>query len=229
MVRKIKKAREKELEKPDEFITFFSKIAEYIGKNKKQVLSAGSVILIVILAVTGFLYYSAKMERKAAAILSQGTDKYEKAMQTKTPQEAYKEVTPDFNSFLENYSGKKSGHNARLIYANICYNGGDYDKAITLLEQGLEDFETQPFISSLILNSLGFAYEAKKDLPKAIEYFEKAVSNPEAAMKDEAFFHIGAIYSEMEKPAKSEEAFKKIISDNTDSIFIDVVREKVTG
>jgi len=229
MVRKIKKAREKELEKPDEFITFFSKIAEYIGKNTKQVLSTGGVILIVILSVTGLLYYSAKMEKKAAAILSQEVDKYETAMQTKNPQEAYKEVSPDFNSFLENYSGKKSGHNARLIYANICYSGSDYDKAITLFKQGLEDFKAQPFISSLILNSLGFAYEAKNDLPKAIEYFEKAASNPDVAMKDEAFFHIGTIYNEMGKPAKSEDAFKKIISDHTDSIFIDVVREKVSG
>jgi len=229
MVRKIKKAREKELEKPDEFINFFSKIAEYAGKNKKQVISVSCVILIVILSLTGFLYYSAQMEKKAAAILSQDVEKYATAMQTKNPQEAYKEVSPDFKSFLENYSGKKSGQNARLIYANICYNGSDYDKAITLFKQGLEDFKTQPFINSLILNSLGFAYEAKKDLPKAIEYFEKAASDPAAAMKDEAFFHIGAIYNEMGEPAKSEDAFKKIISDHTDSLFIDVVREKVSG
>ncbi len=229
MVKKLKKARVKELEKPDEFITVSAKIAEYVVKNKKQVISAGSVILVVVLAVSIFLFYSGKMEKKAAAILSQGVEKYEMAMQTKSPQEAYKEVSQDFKSFMENYSGKKSGKNARLIYANICYNGGDYDKAIALFKQGLEDFKTQPFFSNMILNSLGFAYEAKKDLSKAIEYFEKAANGPAAAMKDEAFFHVGAIYSEMGKPAKSEDAFKKITSDHTDSLFIDVVREKISG
>jgi len=213
MVKKIKKARVKELQQPDEFITFSTKVAEYVIKNKTQVLSAGSVFVVVILAVSIFFFYSGKMEKKAAAILSQGVQKYETAMQTKNPQEAY----------------EKSGQNARLIYANICYNGGDYDKAIALFEQGLQDFKTQPFISSLILNSLGFVYEAKKDLPKAIEYFQKVASGPEAAMKDEAFFHIGEIYNEMGEPAKSEDAFKKIISDHADSLFINVVRDKISG
>lgn len=229
MVKKIKKARVKELQQPDEFITFSTKVAEYVIKNKTQVLSAGSVFVVVILAVSIFFFYSGKMEKKAAAILSQGVQKYETAMQTKNPQEAYEEVSPVFKSFLENHSGKKSGQNARLIYANICYNGGDYDKAIALFEQGLQDFKTQPFISSLILNSLGFVYEAKKDLPKAIEYFQKVASGPEAAMKDEAFFHIGEIYNEMGEPAKSEDAFKKIISDHADSLFINVVRDKISG
>jgi len=229
MVRKIKKVRVKELEKPDEFVTFFSKTAEYVVNNKTQVIGAGGVILAIILGVSLFLFYSARTEKKASGILSQGVEKYETAMQTKSPQEAYKEVEPAFKSFLENYSGQKSGQNARLIYANICYNGGNYDKAIALFTQGLEDFETQPFIRSLVLNSLGFVYEAKKDFPKAIEYFQKAASEPDAAMKDEAFFHIGQIYSEMGEPAKGEDAFKKIISDHTDSLFTDIVSEKISG
>jgi len=229
MVKKIKKARMKELQKPDEFITLSAKLAEYVVNNKKQVIGAGSAILAVIISVSIFFFYSARIEKKAAGSLSQGVEQYETAMQTKSPQEAYKEITPVFNSFLEDYSGKKSAKNARLIYANICYNGNDYDKAIALFTQGLEDFKTQPFISSLILNSLGFAYEAQKDFPKAIEYFQLAASNPATVMKDEAFFHIGAIYNEMGESAKSEDAFKKIISEHTDSLFIDVVREKTSG
>jgi hypothetical protein len=45
-------------------------------------------------------------------------------------------------------------------------------------------------------------------------------------MKDEAFFNLGRIYELMGENEKSTAAFKKIISDYTDSIYIELAKEK---
>lgn len=229
MVKKIKKARAKELQQPDEFITFSARILEYVVANKKQTITVAAVVVAVILAISGYLFYSAKMEKKAGVVLSQRVQQYETALQNKSPKEAYDEVAPEFESFLEKHGGRKIGQNGRLIFANICYQSGHYDQAIKLYQQSLADFKDQPYIHALIWNSLGFVYEAQKAFPKAIQYFDKAASDPSALMKDEAFFHLGALYGEMGESAKSEEAYQKIVTDYTDSIFINVVKEKVEG
>ncbi len=229
MVKKIKKARVKELQQPDEFITLSARVLEYVVANKKQTITIAAVIVAVVLAVSGYLFYSANMEKKAGVILSQRVQQYETAVQSKSPKQAYDEVAPEFESFLEKHGGRKIGQNGRLIFANICFKSGHYDQAIKLYQQGLADFKDQPYIRALILNSMGFVYEAQKAFPKAIEYFDKAASDPSALMKDEAFFHLGTLYQEIGKTDKSEEAYQKIVSDYTDSIFINVVKEKVEG
>jgi TolA-binding protein len=48
-------------------------------------------------------------------------------------------------------------------------------------------------------------------------------------MKDEALFNLGRLYAAMGENEKSTAAFKKIVSDYTDSIYIELARERVSG
>ena len=147
----------------------------------------------------------------------------------KGPDTAYRNVKKDFQLILEKYSGKDTGKLARIIFANICYNGGDYDQAIRLYHTSLEEFNENIFIKNQILSNLGHTYEKKKDSKSAAKYFEMIVSGPDIVMKDEALFHLGKLYAEMGKTDLSINAFKKILSDYTDSIYIEMIREKVAG
>ena len=86
-----------------------------------------------------------------------------------------------------------------------------------------------PSVKPFILSSIGYAYQAKKDYKAAANHFEKIVSDPNGYMKDEALFNLGEIYAKLGNTEKSREAFKKILSDYTDSIYIDVVKERIAG
>jgi tetratricopeptide (TPR) repeat protein len=84
-------------------------------------------------------------------------------------------------------------------------------------------------IHSQILSSLGYAYEQQQEYSKAISYFEKISTAPGQILRDEALFHLGRLYNKSGQPQKSKEAYQKILSDHPDYIYIDIVKEQISG
>ena len=155
--------------------------------------------------------------------------KYNSLKADKQPDEVYGEVSADFQFILDKYKGKESAKLARIIYANICYNAGKYKQAIELFKTALTDFAKYPMIHQQILSNLGYAYEQEKDYSTAVGYFEKISTAPEPIMRDEALFHLGRLYDKLGENEKSREAYNKILTDHQDFIYIDLVKERMSG
>ena len=221
--------RKKLLKEPDEFITATGKMIRFVNKYKIQVLCAFGIFFAFIIIISGIRYFSDRAENEAFFLLEQGIAKYENIMKKNGLDQAYDDVKNDFKLILEKYSGKNGGKLARIIYANICYNTGDFDEAIILYRKALEDFDANQSLKNLTLSCLGYSYGEKKDYQAAIEYFEMIVSGAESIMKDEALFNLGWLYGETGKLDKSVSAYKKIISEFTDSVYYKLVKEKVGG
>ncbi|MBW2569352.1 MAG: tetratricopeptide repeat protein [Deltaproteobacteria bacterium] len=229
MAKKKKIARKELFNKPDEFITLTSRLLALAIKYKIQLSYGLSVLIVLVIAVSGFSYFSNKAETMAFDMLEQGIQKYTTIMKNDGQDKAYLAVEKDFQTILDNYSKKDAGKLVKVVYANICYNSGEFDKAIDLYNKALHDFKNNRLYKNIILSSLGYSYEGNKDYNSAIKYFEMIASGSDFVMKDEAFFNLGRIYAVMGKNEKSIAAFKKIISDYTDSIYIKLVKERVTG
>ena len=118
---------------------------------------------------------------------------------------------------------------ARVVFADICYQTEDFDAAISLYKEALEDFEEDTQLQHFIRNSLGYAYEAKKDYQNAAVYFNEIASAKDAVMSDVALFNLAILYNEEGNKEKSIEAYKKILSDHADSLYIEIVKEKLSG
>ena len=162
-------------------------------------------------------------------MLDQSFSKYQTIAQQKDSDKAFREVEEEFQQILNKYSGKDGGKISRLIYANLCYRAGEYGKAIALYNQALEDFEDNPFIKSLIFSGLGYAHEEQKAYQKAVGFFDRIVSTPGSPLKDEALFNLGRLYAELGEAQKSRGAFEKIITDHPDSMYIEMIKEKVSS
>ena len=227
--KRVSRSRKRDLDKPDEFISFWSKVFELISEYKLIFSSALGVMVVVIIVITGMVYFIKKSEDNAFALLQQGIVNYQTKLKTSAPEKAYLDVQKDFQLIMDEYSNRSGGKLAGFIYANICYTEKDYDKAIELYNQFLPKFDDEPFIKNLLLNGLGYAYKAKKDYQTAAKYFEIIASDPDYTIKDEALFNLGEIYAAMGNHDKSITAFKQIISDHSDSMYIDLVNEGVTG
>jgi len=227
--KRVSRSRKRQLEEPDEFISISSRLLDIAMDHKEKISIVLGVILALIIGFVGKQYYSTKAESKVFALLGKGMAKYEMINKAQGPYKAYLGVEKDFKPILEKYSRRDGGKLAGVVYANICYNGGDYDKAIGLYNKSLEDFNEIPLVKNLILSSLGHAHEKKKDYMTAAKYFEMIISAPDAIMKDEALFNLGKLYYDMGLSDKSKDAFKKIISDFADSIYIEIVKERVAG
>ena len=225
--KRVSRSRKRQLEEPDKFISISARFLEFITKYKVQLLSAMGVVFAVIIVISLVYYYSDRAENKASAMLTNSIAKYKKNKTEHGPVKACREVANDFNQIIENNWGKDSAEIARVMYANICYNAGEFDTATELYNNALSDFENNPFVKNLILNGLAYSCEGKKDYNSAAKYFEMIISGPDDEIKDEALFNLGRLYAVMENKDKSAEAFNKIISDYKDSNYIDLVKEKM--
>jgi tetratricopeptide (TPR) repeat protein len=230
MAKKRKKTRKELLKEPDEFITLSGKLIQFAVAHKTALTYAITIIIGLAVIISGIRFFSIRAENKAAALLDKSLNKYARLNnEKKTPQEVYGAVSPDFQLILSKYSSKDSGKIARLTFANICYNAGNYKQAIELYKASLEDFEMHPLIHNQVLGSLGYAWEQLNDYASAVVYFEKLAAASEPLLRAEALYHLGWLYDKLGQTEKSRAAFNKILSEHQDFIYLDLVKEQMSG
>jgi tetratricopeptide (TPR) repeat protein len=160
-------------------------------------------------------------------LFGQALAKYDRLAADKA--QAVREVSPDFRRITGEYGGTANGRMAGLVYANLCYQAGDYAQAAELYKASLDRFADQPLIRFQILKSLGYTYEGLKEPAAALPYFERALAVADKALQDDLLFQIGDLAARLGNPAKSEETFKRLLSEFGDSPYANLVRPRVGG
>ena len=196
----------------------------------KTHLTYGIGILIALaVLIAGYRFFAIRSENKSLALLDRAVSTYQTALSTQDIQQAYQSVIKDFRMILDKYGKKEGGKLARVTFANICFDAGEYSEAIKLYEESLKNFEDQPMIYNLILSGLGYANEQLNEHQHAVTYFEKIVARDDKILGDEALFNLGVLYEKLGEKSKSENAFQQIISDFPDSMYIDIIKERSSG
>jgi tetratricopeptide (TPR) repeat protein len=226
MAKKKRVTRKQLLKEPDEFITFSGKLIQFSIRYKTQLTYVVAILVALVVVVSGYRFFSIRSENNAQALLNQAVAKYQSALNSQDSQKAYQTVSEDFQLILNKYGTKNSGKIARVIFANIRFDAGDYTKAIELYRQSLEDFKNHDFMNNLIRSDLGYAYEQLNDIPLAVSYFEKIAENLEPILRDEALFNLGVLYEKSGDHQKSADAFQRIITEHPDSMYIEIVKER---
>ena len=220
---RVSRSRKRELEAPDEFITFSARSLEYITKNKRYVISLVSALVLTFALFSALKHFSDKKEEKAFLLLSKSVNQYESLLKKNDHEKVA--MDENFEELVDKYSKNKGGEIAALFYANICYDSGDFDKAIELYKKALQYFKDEPDVYNLALSGLGYSHGEKKDYANAIKYFKMITSGKSLLLKDEAFFNMGIIYSETGDAAKSLEAFQNIVENYPESIYMELAKE----
>ncbi len=227
---KAKKVSRKELLKePDEFLTFSSKMLNYVMANKKPLIGIAGGILLLLIIVATIQYVGYRSENRAFALLGEVWGRYEAALEEKTPAEAYGLVEADFRRLLDDYGGTEAGKMGRVMYANVAYEAEKSDQAVKLYRTALAAFEGDTALRNLILSGLGYAHEQQQAYQAAIDYFEQIVAGESPVLKSEAYYNLGRLYALLDDPGKSREAYEKILSDYGDSIYADLVKDQLAG
>ena len=223
-----KKSRKELLKKPDEFMTSTGKVIRLVSDYQKPISYALCAVAAVVLVIFGYRFFAQRTEAKAFSMLEQALAKYEAHKKATSADEAYRNVSQEFQHIVEKYGGNAAGKLARASYANICYNAGDYIKAIELYKRSLNDFKDHPMVNNLILSGLGYAYQQMGDNPNAAMYFEKVASATDSNNRDEALFNLGMLYEKLGDTDKSHQAFKQFLSSYPNSMYFDIVEEKLS-
>jgi len=224
-----KKSRKKLLKEPDEFMTITGNLFRFANTHRVKLVWSGSGIVLLILIFLGAKFFSARAEKRAATILEKTMTRYEKILQENELPKAYRDMGKDFGQILKRYSKTGAGKIATLLYANMCFKADEVDKAITLYRKALQYFSDSPSLKNIILSGLAHSYQKKKDDEHAIEYFKMIVSGPDSTMKDEALFNLGQIYGKKGDMNQKRDVLQQIISDHSDSIYIEMAKEGISG
>ena len=146
---------------------------DFFERNQKPIM--GGAILLVLLVGGYFLYnnlylkprQTEAVEQMAEAEFQFARDSF--ALALANPGAGY----PGFADIVKNYKGTDAA-NAALYYAGISsLNMGQYDAAISYLEDFDAEGELMPIMKQ---GTLGDAWSEKGELEKALGYYEKAVS-----------------------------------------------------
>ncbi len=221
--------RKKELETPDKFMVFlrtaFAKILEY----ERQITIGLVVFLVGLVAYAGIRYHTDKVSKKAFVRLGQSMSIYTAAAAAEGAVKGFERVESDFKLILEEYPKTVAGKLARINFANICYAAERYDKAISLYEMSLKDYDENHNFRNFVLSGLGYSFEAKKNYNESAKYFEMIISGGDALLKEETLYNLGRVYEQIGEKEKSKNAYKQLISEYADSMYIDVAKESISG
>ena len=168
-----KKTRKQLLKEPDEFMTFAGKAISFVTGHQKQISYTLCAIVAIALILFGYRLFAQRAETKAFSILGQTQSKYEALKRASAAAEDYSQVSEAFQSIIKKYGGNAGGKLARVIYANVSYDAQQYEKAIALYKQSLNDFKDDKLVYNLVLSNLGYAYQHVEDEQNAAAYFEK--------------------------------------------------------
>jgi tetratricopeptide (TPR) repeat protein len=229
MAKRKKVSRKKLLKEPDEFITLSGKLIQFGIQYQKQITYTVGVVVALLLLFAGYRFFSARSENIAMRQLNQAVAKYEVALQNGDPKQAFQKVADDFQNVLSRYENRKGGNLAGVIFADICFDAGKYNRAIELYTKAQDNFKDHPILYNLILSGLGYAYEQINENERAASYFEKIATSENQALHDEALFNLGVLYEKLGETEKSQKAFGQIKSDYPDSMYIDIVKERPAG
>ena len=224
-----KKTRKELLKEPDEFLTLSSRALNWFAQHKKEINGAVLAVLAMAVLVSGYVFYVNQQEAKAASLLAQALDKLDRLGAGKPTPKTVQDVSEDFRRVFNDYGSRSNGSIARLIYANLCYQAGDYQQAADLYKASLPRFADQPLVHFQILKSLGYTYEALKDPATAVAYFEQAQAAGDKGLQDDVLFLLGDLYAQMGQEEKSVDAFKRILSDHPESVYASLARRRVNG
>ena len=222
-----KKTRKQLLKEPDEFITFTGKAITFVTGYQKQISYMLCAIVAIVLIFFGYRFFAQRAETKAFTRLGQTQSKYDTLKKTSSESAAYSQVSEAFQSIIKKYGGNAGGKLARVIYANISFDAQQYEKAIALYKQSLNDFKDDKLVYNMILSNLGHAYQRVEDEQNAAAYFEKAASATDSPIREDALFNLGLMYEKLGEATKSQKTLEEILNNHPDSIYFDVVEEEL--
>jgi tetratricopeptide (TPR) repeat protein len=223
------KSRKELLKKPDEFITLTGKAIAIVRDYQNHITYALLAVVAIGLVFIGYRFFAQRAETKAFSMLQKAQSAYQAQKAASSAAEAYNTVSQAFQDIIKKYGGNAGGKLARVIYANISYEAGQYEKAIALCKQALNDFQDDKAVYNLILNSLGYAYLQMEDNQNAAAYFERAAKQTDSLVRQDALFNLGWVYQKMGEAAKSQQALQQIIDDYPSSLYFDMVQEELSA
>jgi predicted negative regulator of RcsB-dependent stress response len=221
------KLSKKELKQPDAFQSSIEMITDYISENKTRFYAiVTAVVLAVIIAVGIYMYWS-NYQSSAKEMYTKAQNDITKNIEN--PDDARANIKT-YQELIAKYPHSWSARMSHYHLGNLYYNLGEIDNAITEYKKFVSSSRSDNAgIKFLTLTSLGYCYEAKKDLKFALEYFEKAQKSDNVGFESIGFRNIARIYEQLNDKKSALDNYKSALEKTTDPSMTIFIKRKISS
>lgn len=155
----------------DRLVTFYARAWSFFDQNKALVYGALAGLVLLVLALIGYLYYQSVQAEEAETRLGQIVGVYERG-----EYEAALEGTGDRMGLLaiaSEYGSTPSGNLARFYAAGALYELGEYDRAL----EHFQAFDKEEnLLGASALAGEAAIYANREDFAEAAAHYEEAAA-----------------------------------------------------
>lgn len=219
MLKARKKITHKEIKK-DTLVTAYFEGKEWVTKteNKKRIFSIAGIIIVIVVLIFFYLNNRKSKNEEAETKLSAVISLYDQNnFQAAINGDPVSNIM-GLKDIVDKYGSTESGETAKLYLGNCFYNINDYDNAL----RQFEDYSGKNnIIKASCLSGIGAVYEAKGDLKKAGEYFEKAAKvDKDVVINPENLFYAVRAYVNAGDKESAKRVFEMLKADYPKSKYI---------
>jgi tetratricopeptide (TPR) repeat protein len=221
------KITKKELKQPDSFQRLVAKVSEFIFDHKRKFYIAAAAVLIILFMSAGWYLYMQHTEKKAQLLYTKAYLASIKSGQNgnqldETSLKLYQDV-------VSKYPGTKVAAIANYHIGNIYYRINEIEKAMKAYQECLKKSSGNSDLVRLVYISIGYCYESKKELAKAIYSFEKAMQIKSADNDASTNLRdIARIYEKQNNKTKALEYYKKALEKTDDLFLSQYIKKKIS-
>ena len=220
------KLSKQELKSPDAFQSTIERITDYVSANKTRVTVAGTALACAVVIAMGIYFYWGYYSSSALKLYANAQGNI---LQNGDNKETMNENIKIYKELIDKYPQSWSGKMAHYHLANIYYNNGEIDNAISSYEKFITKAKNdQTGIKFLALTSLGYSYETKKDFKKALTYFEDAQNSYNTGFEMIGLRNIARAYETLNNKEKALEYYKKALEKTTDPSATILIKRKIS-
>jgi tetratricopeptide (TPR) repeat protein len=222
-----RKIRRKELKKPDEFITFSSRIISWCQDNVRIVVGVLASVAVLILITSAVFLFKARRETKARDLYEEALSLYQVESSTNAGAANYSMATAKLEEVKQRYHSTRVAINALMDMGNIYFQEGDYEKAIICYTDFLQRTDASHPLYEQALESLGETYEAKGSWQEAVEVYQRLASEGTPVYQAQAQLYLGRVYEAMGDQQKAMTHYDNYLNDSPALIFGEWIRVKL--
>src|SRR4030095_6420562 len=214
-----KKITHKEIKK-DKLVTGYFEARHWFDnpENKKKVYMGVGIVAVIVVAVFFYINNKKAKNEEAETKLSAVISLYEQGKYPEAMNGDPNAGIMGLNQIVNEYGSTNSGETAKLYLGKCFFNVKDYENAL----KQFEDYEgDNDVIKSSCISGIGAVYEAKGDLKKAAEYFEKAAKvNKSVVINQENLFYAIRAYTNAGDKENARRVFSVLKEDYPKSKYI---------
>jgi tetratricopeptide (TPR) repeat protein len=188
-----------------------------------------AAVMVVVVGVIVFRFFSDRAEDKAFALLNETLVRYTSERSGQDAQKALAAVAPDFEKLFADFGDRQGGLAGRLIFAQMNLEANRPEVAAEHYKTAVEKFSEGSFALSAALSGWGYALAASGQHEKAIAAFTKVVDGNDPALKADALYQVALLYQKTGQEAKYNQALQTLREEHATFMYAEMLTAPADG